>query len=147
VRPHDCELANESPEHHLLKLELATAARAAGFRAELEVGNEARTWRADVLVFDRQNRPFMALEAQLSPMTPQDARMRAAGSAVGGPGAQQLADPGEHASRNGPCLAGQAWAADWPAQGRHRRGPTEERWGHSTGQRGQPSFWHAAGAG
>ncbi|MEV5010391.1 competence protein CoiA family protein [Streptomyces sp. NPDC055692] len=76
VRPHDCELANESPEHHLLKLELATAARAAGFRAELEVGNEARTWRADVLVFDRQDRPFMALEAQLSPMTPQDARMR-----------------------------------------------------------------------
>jgi competence protein CoiA len=76
VRPDDCALANESPEHHLLKLELATAARAAGFRAELEVGNEARTWRADVLVFDRQDRPFMALEAQLSPMTPQDARMR-----------------------------------------------------------------------
>ncbi|WNO70132.1 competence protein CoiA [Streptomyces sp. AM8-1-1] len=76
VRPRDCELANESPEHHLLKLELATAARAAGFRAELEVGNEARTWRADVLVFDRQDRPFIALEAQLSPMTPQDARMR-----------------------------------------------------------------------
>ncbi|MGW6145596.1 competence protein CoiA family protein [Streptomyces sp. NPDC055140] len=69
-------MANESPEHHLLKLELATAARAAGFRAELEVGNEARTWRADVLVFDGQDRPFMALEAQLSPMTPQDARMR-----------------------------------------------------------------------
>jgi competence protein CoiA len=76
VRPRDCALANESPEHHLLKLELATAARAAGFRAELEVGNEARTWRADVLVFDGQDRPFMALEAQLSPMTPQDARMR-----------------------------------------------------------------------
>ncbi|WP_345586551.1 competence protein CoiA family protein [Streptomyces prasinosporus] len=76
VRPRDCALANESPEHHLLKLELATAARAAGFRAELEVGNEARTWRADVLVFDRRDRPFMALEAQLSPMTPQEARMR-----------------------------------------------------------------------
>lgn len=29
-----------------------------------------------MLVFDRQDRPFMALEAQLSPMTPQDARMR-----------------------------------------------------------------------
>ncbi|MFI7296909.1 competence protein CoiA [Streptomyces sp. NPDC050121] len=76
VRPRDCALANESAEHHLLKLELATAARAAGFRAELEVGNEARTWRADVLVFEEQDRPFMALEAQLSPMTPQDARMR-----------------------------------------------------------------------
>jgi competence protein CoiA len=76
VRPRDCELANESPEHHLLKLELATAARAAGFRAELEVANEARTWRADVLVFDGQDRPFMALEAQLSPMTPQNAQER-----------------------------------------------------------------------
>ncbi|MFB7091516.1 hypothetical protein [Streptomyces sp. NPDC056296] len=60
----------------MLKLELATAARAAGFRAELEVRDEARTWRADVLVFNEQERPFMALEAQLSPMTAQDARMR-----------------------------------------------------------------------
>ncbi|MDN0199997.1 competence protein CoiA family protein [Streptomyces sp. S.PNR 29] len=76
VRPKDCELANESPEHHLLKLELAMAARAAGWRAELEVSSEARNWRADVMVFDEQDRPFMALEAQLSPMTPQDARMR-----------------------------------------------------------------------
>ncbi|KIF06199.1 competence protein CoiA [Streptomyces sp. RSD-27] len=76
VRPDDCELANESPEHHLLKLELAMAARAAGWRAELEVSGEARNWRADVLVFDAQGRPFMALEAQLSPMTPDDARMR-----------------------------------------------------------------------
>ncbi|MFJ5212279.1 competence protein CoiA [Streptomyces nigra] len=84
VRPRDCALANESPEHHLLKLELATAARAAGFRAELEVGNEARTWRADVLVFDEQDRPFMALEAQLSPITPQDARMRTDRYAVDG---------------------------------------------------------------
>ncbi|MGI5372589.1 competence protein CoiA [Streptomyces iakyrus] len=82
--PRDCALANESPEHHLLKLELATAARAAGFRAELEVGNEARTWRADVLVLDERDRPFMALEAQLSPMTPQDARMRTDRYAVDG---------------------------------------------------------------
>ncbi|MGQ4351386.1 competence protein CoiA family protein, partial [Streptomyces sp. SAS_275] len=37
VRPPDCALANESPEHHLLKLELATVVRAAGRRAELEV--------------------------------------------------------------------------------------------------------------
>lgn len=64
VRPRDCELANESPEHHLLKLELATAARAAGFRAELEVGNEARTWRADVLVFDEQDRPAWVVAAR-----------------------------------------------------------------------------------
>ncbi|MFJ4866206.1 competence protein CoiA family protein [Streptomyces sp. NPDC088748] len=76
VRPEDCELANESPDHHLLKLELAMAARAAGWRAELEVSSESRNWRADVMVFDEHGRPFMALEAQLSPMTPQDARMR-----------------------------------------------------------------------
>ncbi|MFE7429799.1 competence protein CoiA [Streptomyces sp. NPDC057545] len=76
VRPLDCELANESPEHHLLKLELAMAARAAGWRAELEVSSETRNWRADVMVLDENDRPFMALEAQLSPMTPDEARMR-----------------------------------------------------------------------
>jgi competence protein CoiA len=41
VRPPDCELTNESPEHHLLELELELelelAARAAGWHAELEV--------------------------------------------------------------------------------------------------------------
>lgn len=72
----DCELANESPEHHLLKLKLAVAAGAAGWRAELEVSSELRDWRADVLVFDEQRRPFRALEAQLSLMTPDEARMR-----------------------------------------------------------------------
>ncbi|POG44910.1 competence protein CoiA [Streptomyces sp. ZL-24] len=76
VRPPDCELANESPEHHFLKLELAMAARAAGWRAELEVSSEAGDWRADVLVFDDRDLPFMALEAQLSPMTPTEARVR-----------------------------------------------------------------------
>ncbi|MFE0351822.1 competence protein CoiA family protein [Streptomyces griseoluteus] len=76
VRPETCTLANESPEHHLLKLQLANAARAAGFRSELEISSTVRNWRADVLVFDQQDRPFMALEAQLSPMTAQDASMR-----------------------------------------------------------------------
>lgn len=51
-------------------LELATAARAAGLRAELRVGDEARTWRADVPVYDWQDRPFMALGGA------GDARMR-----------------------------------------------------------------------
>ncbi|MFI0221498.1 hypothetical protein [Streptomyces lydicus] len=36
TRPPSCSLANESLEHHLLKLELVTCARAAGYRAELE---------------------------------------------------------------------------------------------------------------
>ncbi|MFD8140218.1 competence protein CoiA [Streptomyces sp. NPDC059698] len=76
VRAPDCELANESPEHHFLKLELAMSARAAGWRAELEVSSDARDWRADVLVFDDRDRPFIALEAQLSPMAPTEARMR-----------------------------------------------------------------------
>jgi competence protein CoiA len=76
VRPRDCELANESAEHHLLKLKLAMSARAAGWRAELEVSSEARDWRADVMVFDEHDRPFMALEAQLSPMTQEEAQMR-----------------------------------------------------------------------
>ncbi|MFM9499019.1 competence protein CoiA [Streptomyces galilaeus] len=76
VRPHDCELAHESAAHHLLKLELAMAARAAGWRAELEVSSQSRDWRADVMVYDARGQPFMALEAQLSPMTADDARMR-----------------------------------------------------------------------
>lgn len=76
VRPRDCELANESAEHHLLQLELAVSARAAGWRAELEVSSEARDWRADVMVFDEHDRPFMALVAQLSPMTQEEAQMR-----------------------------------------------------------------------
>ncbi|MGQ4347480.1 competence protein CoiA family protein, partial [Streptomyces sp. SAS_275] len=47
-----------------------------GWRAELEVASEKGDWRADVLVYDERGRPFLALEAQLSPMTPDDARMR-----------------------------------------------------------------------
>ncbi|MFF7146255.1 competence protein CoiA family protein [Streptomyces nodosus] len=90
VRPETCALANESPEHHLLKLELATAARAAGFRAELEVSSATRNWRADVLVFDQQDRPFMALEAQLSPMTAQDAALRSRPEKLYGTGPDNL---------------------------------------------------------
>ncbi|MFJ4126515.1 hypothetical protein ACIP3U_35080 [[Kitasatospora] papulosa] len=59
-------------------MELAVAARAARWRAELEVSGELRYWRADVLVSDEQGRPFtVALEAQLSPMTPDEARAHA----------------------------------------------------------------------
>ncbi|MGW5342292.1 competence protein CoiA family protein [Streptomyces sp. HUAS TT3] len=78
VRPPHCALAYESPEHHLLKLELAMAARAAGWHAELEVGSATRDWRADVLVHDDRGEPFMALEAQLSPMTADDGLARTA---------------------------------------------------------------------
>ncbi|TVL90256.1 competence protein CoiA family protein [Streptomyces sp. SAJ15] len=69
TRPLSCSLENESLEHHLLKLELVTCARAAGYRAELEVGSPTREWRADVMVFDSDGDRLMALEAQLSPIT------------------------------------------------------------------------------
>ncbi|MFD7409778.1 hypothetical protein ACFV7R_45990 [Streptomyces sp. NPDC059866] len=47
--PPTCALALESVAHHLLKLELANAARDAGTHAELETRGPDGTWRADVL--------------------------------------------------------------------------------------------------
>ncbi|MBB4929113.1 competence protein CoiA family protein [Kitasatospora kifunensis] len=76
VKPPSCSLANESLEHHLLKLELVTLARAVGFRAELEVGDPAGLWRADVMVFDQDGGWLMALEVQLSPITVEDIKHR-----------------------------------------------------------------------
>ncbi|MFF4084543.1 competence protein CoiA family protein [Streptomyces sp. NPDC001777] len=76
VKPPSCSLANESLEHHLLKLELVTLARAVGFRAELEVGDPAGLWRADVMVFDQSGGWLMALEVQLSPITVEDIKYR-----------------------------------------------------------------------
>ncbi|WP_433917237.1 competence protein CoiA family protein [Streptomyces sp. NBC_01744] len=71
-----CSLANESLEHHLLKLELVTCARAAGFQAELEVAAPTGEWRADVMVFGPDGTRLMALEAQLSPITVEDIAVR-----------------------------------------------------------------------
>ena len=45
----DCPAARETMEHHLLKLELATAVRSTGWRAELEATRPGAQWRADVL--------------------------------------------------------------------------------------------------
>ncbi|MFE9559349.1 hypothetical protein ACFYOD_38730 [Streptomyces sp. NPDC006703] len=73
--PH-CALAEETVHHHLLKLELATAARAAGAQAELEVRGPAGTWRTDVLATDPGGDWQIALEAQLSPITPQEIARR-----------------------------------------------------------------------
>ncbi|GGU87195.1 hypothetical protein GCM10010211_61770 [Streptomyces albospinus] len=71
--PHapDCEIARqgESEAHHLLKLELASAARKAGAHAESEVRAPDGSWRADVLASDPAGTWRMALEAQLSPIT------------------------------------------------------------------------------
>ncbi|MGW7018393.1 competence protein CoiA family protein [Streptomyces decoyicus] len=78
--PHapDCEIARqgESEAHHLLKLELASAARDAGAHAEMEVRAPDGSWRADVLATDPGGGWTMALEAQLSPITAADITTR-----------------------------------------------------------------------
>ncbi|MFB7398414.1 hypothetical protein [Streptomyces sp. NPDC056191] len=73
-----CALAQESAEHHLLKLELAAAARDAGAHAELEVRGPDDVWRADVLASDPAGAWRVALEAQLSPITADDISARTA---------------------------------------------------------------------
>jgi hypothetical protein len=75
-RPADCAWLNESLEHHLLKLELATRIRKAGWHAELEVRADDGTWRADVLASAHDGSRRIAWEAQLSPITDDDIRAR-----------------------------------------------------------------------
>lgn len=77
-RPPSCELSNESWEHHMLKLELAGAIRAADWYAELEVPAEDGSWRADVMASSPDGTQRMAWEAQLSPITVEDIRARTA---------------------------------------------------------------------
>ena len=71
-----CALAGETLAHHLLKLELAAAARDAGAHAEMEVRGPEGAWRADVLASDPAGAWRLALEAQLSPITPVDITAR-----------------------------------------------------------------------
>lgn len=68
-RSPECQLSNESIEHHLLKLELATTIRAASWHAELEVRAENGWWRADVMATSTDGTRRWAWEAQLSPIT------------------------------------------------------------------------------
>ncbi|NJP35772.1 hypothetical protein HCJ94_28380 [Micromonospora sp. HSS6-12] len=75
-RPADCAWLNESLEHHLLKLELATAVRAADWHAEMEVRASDGTWRADVLASSHDGTRHIAWEAQLSPITSEDIQER-----------------------------------------------------------------------
>lgn len=65
----DCPTAGESLAHRLLKLELVSAARAAGWEAELEVAGNG--WRADVLATSPEGRR-VAWEAQLAQITPEE---------------------------------------------------------------------------
>ncbi|WND15965.1 competence protein CoiA family protein [Streptomyces violaceus] len=69
-------LALEWIAHHLLKLELATAARDAGAHAELQAPKPHGTWRADVLVTEPDGAWKTALEAQLAPITEADITAR-----------------------------------------------------------------------
>ena len=80
----NCELALETFAHHMLKLELANAARDAEAHAEMEVRSPDGSWRADVMASDHGGAWRMALEAQLSHITDDDItarteRMRADG--------------------------------------------------------------------
>ncbi|MEU6370858.1 hypothetical protein ABZ876_35365 [Streptomyces sp. NPDC046931] len=70
-----CTLVEEPMAHHLLKLELAQAARAAGWMAELEVSGPDGRWRADVLASTANSRR-VALEAQLASITAAEIRAR-----------------------------------------------------------------------
>lgn len=71
-RPAECAWDNESLEHHLVKLELATTIRALGWHAELEVRAPDGSWRADVLASTHDGARRIAWEVQLSPITAED---------------------------------------------------------------------------
>ncbi|WP_261558210.1 competence protein CoiA family protein [Frankia tisae] len=77
-RPADCVWLNESLEHHLLKLELATVIRSVGWHAQLEVRAPDGSWRADVLASSLDGTRRVAWEAQLSPITDEEIRDRTA---------------------------------------------------------------------
>lgn len=63
----NCALAGETIAHRLLKMELASAIRDAGWHAELEVPGDG--WRADVLATSPDGSHRMAWEAQLAQAT------------------------------------------------------------------------------
>ncbi len=80
-----CSLVGETMAHRLLKLQLASAIRDAGWYAELEVAGDG--WRADVLATSPDGARRMAWEAQLAQITVDElcertARMRASGVAA-----------------------------------------------------------------
>lgn len=63
----NCPLAHMTIAHHLLKVELASAIRQAGWHAELEAAGYG--WRADVLAANPDGTTRMAWEAQLAQAT------------------------------------------------------------------------------
>ncbi|WP_162181010.1 competence protein CoiA family protein [Terrabacter tumescens] len=78
----ECSLTGETMAHRMLKMELATAIRSAGWHAELEVPGTG--WRADVLATSPDGQTRMAWEAQLASTTAQDLTKRTATMAAEG---------------------------------------------------------------
>ncbi|MFF8413888.1 competence protein CoiA family protein [Streptomyces omiyaensis] len=75
--PHcEARLAGEGMAHHLLKLDLAHHARAAGWSAEYEVAAPDGSWRADVMATSPDGSRRIALEAQMSSLSLADAKAR-----------------------------------------------------------------------
>lgn len=72
----DCPTLGESVAHRLLKLELASAIREAGWHADLEVPGNG--WRADVLATSPDGCRRIAWEAQLASSTVLDLEQRTA---------------------------------------------------------------------
>jgi competence protein CoiA len=72
----ECVLLGESMAHRLLKLELVTAVRDAGWQARLEVSGDG--WRADVLAISPDGTDRMAWEAQLARATREELEERTA---------------------------------------------------------------------
>lgn len=77
-----CSLTGETMAHRMLKMELATAIRSAGWHAELEVPGTG--WRADVLATSPAGGKRMAWEAQLASTTAQELTKRTATMAAEG---------------------------------------------------------------
>ena len=69
-----CSLVGETMAHRLLKLQLASAIRDAGWHAQLEVAGDG--WRADVLATSPDGTKRMAWEAQLAQITLDELRER-----------------------------------------------------------------------
>ncbi|MFC8765810.1 RNA methyltransferase [Streptomyces sp. NPDC057193] len=75
--PHcEARLAGEGMAHHLLKLDLAHHARAAGWSAEYEVASSDGSWRADVMATSPDGSRKVALEAQMASSSITDIKAR-----------------------------------------------------------------------
>ncbi len=100
-----CDLAEQDLDHHLLKLEIVSAARQAGAHAQLEASGTG--WRADVLAITPGGRR-VAWHVQLASITAADMRQRAGRMAAEDVAACWVA-----------LGTGERWLAEQPAVGVH----------------------------